>query len=91
MIRPHYITPPIELATACEKCRANKKLDGWRFCSFCLSESQSQTIAARKRRSKEGRQVIGGPRVTNSTADCDHDEQIGGMSRCVRNLEDRTT
>jgi hypothetical protein len=91
MIRPHYITPPIELDTACERCRASKKVDGWRFCSACLAESQSQTLAERKRRDKEGRQVIGGPRASNSTADWDHDEQIGGMSRCVRNLEDKTT
>jgi hypothetical protein len=54
-----------------------------------LADSQSETLAARKRRNKEGRQVIGGRRDSNSTADCEHDEQIGGMSRCVRNLEDK--
>ena len=89
MNRPHCMTPPIELDTACERCRASNKVDGWRFCSACLAESQSQTLAARKRRDKEGRQVIGGRRDSNSTADCEHDEQIGGMSRCVRSLEDK--
>lgn len=83
------IRPQAQLDTSCERCRAKRKVDGWRFCSACLTESQSQALAARKRRNKEGRQVIGGIRHMNSTADCDHDEQIGGMSRCVRNLEDK--
>ena len=75
--------------TSCERCALKNKVDGWRFCSGCLADSQSETLAARKRRNKEGRQVIGGRRDSNSTADCEHDEQIGGMSRCVRNLEDK--
>ena len=89
MIRPHYITQPTELNAACERCRASNKVDGWRFCSACLAESYSHTLAERIRRGKEGRQVIGGRRDSNSTADSEHDEQIGGMSRCVRNLEDK--
>jgi len=83
------ITPHTPFDTSCERCRAKSKVDGWRFCSACLTESQSQALAARRRRNKEGRQVIGGIRDMNSTTDCDHDEQIGGMSRCVRNLEDK--
>lgn len=75
----------------CERCHTGTKADGWRFCPQCLAESQSLAIAERKRRQKEGRQVIGGRRDSNSTADFDHDEQIGGMSRCVRNLEDMAT
>lgn len=75
----------------CEQCHTDTKADGWRFCPRCLAERQSQVIAERKRRQKEGRQVIGGSRDSNSTADYEHDEQIGGMSRCVRNLEDRAT
>ena len=95
-MRPHYITPPIEeglplFGSSCERCHSKGKVDGWRFCAGCLAESQTQALAERKRQQKEGRQVIGGSRDSNSTADCDHDEQIGGMSRCVRNLEDRAT
>ena len=75
--------------TSCERCGSKNKVDGWRFCCACLAESHSQRLAERIRRAKEGRQVIGGIRDSNSTADCDHDEQIGGMSRCVRNLEDK--
>ncbi len=74
----------------CEQCDLRTKVDGWRFCCECLQSRNKSTLAERARKAKEGRQRVKSGRDFNSVIDADHDEQIGGMSRSVRAMEERT-
>lgn len=73
---------------SCEKCASRPRVDGWRFCRVCLEANAKNTVADRKRKAKEGRQRIGSGSNANRLLSADCDEQIGGMSRCVRSMED---
>ena len=72
----------------CEQCGLRTKVDGWRFCRECFETRNKSTLAERARKAKEGRQRIKTGRDFNSVIDADHDEQIGGMSRSVRAMEE---
>jgi len=74
----------------CDQCEIRTKADGWRFCRECLEANAKKTIDERRRKAKEGRQRIGAGSAATRSISADRDEQIGGMSRCVRSMEDAT-
>jgi len=73
---------------ACARCGREPKAACWMFCMSCLEQSHKKERAESRRRQREERQVIGSLKDGKPIVDIE-DEQRGGMSRCVRALEDR--
>jgi uncharacterized Zn finger protein (UPF0148 family) len=72
----------------CDRCGVAEKADGWRLCPSCLDASARQTASERRRKTREGRQRIGAKSNSPSLFSAERDEQVGGMSRAVRAMED---
>ena len=72
----------------CDRCGVAEKADGWRLCPSCLEASARQTANERRRKTREGRQRIGAKPNSQSLLSAERDEQVGGMSRAVRVMEE---
>ena len=77
-----------ESPAICTNCRSATCADGWKVCGQCYEAVTRQRIRDRKQREKEGRQRVSRGATDKSLLSADHDEQIGGQSRCVRAMED---
>lgn len=73
----------------CDFCNAKGRVDGWRWCRECGERLSLERARERRRRAREGKQTaLAHDKATKSLLSFDSDEQVGGQSRVIRQLED---